>query len=1299
MRLLSRSARHALALGLGALLLAALLLFVARVLLPHWEGLHGWVEERAAEVLEREVAAGTIELGWTAWSPALVVRDLRVAMPDDHWIELDALAVSLRAWASLRARAPEWRLEVEGLTLPFVRHPDARITLAGRELGMQEGALLSLPVERWPDVVARDVTVVWDDRRAGLESAAQVGEGRLVATPEGALRVHAVGRLHPEAAGTFTLGLDIPDVARRDARLFFAGDGIRLDHWGGWLGYLGWPAVDGVVSLRSWATLAAGEIVALRGNHETVLARPDAPASAQRAIGHRFDWRLSGDHYRSAWIGTRPGSGDLRLDYRLEAGPRRLEVAALELGLRALELDPYRPLLGLLEDQRPELAEAIATAEPRGRVEAASLSARRTGGTLHVDHGEADLRDLEWRAVAAWPGMSGLSGQLRWDDGRAELALDSRDLRVDLPELLPDPVWLNDARGYLHAERDTEDHWRLRGEDLHLANAHAAAAGRLGVRLDGHADGPLVELALDFLRANGAHTARYLPIRYLPDNTRQWLVDAIRTGYSPGGGMVYRGRGRAFPFRAHQGVFELWADVEAGVLDYQDGWPRIDDLAGRLHFRNAAFRAEGASGRILDTRVEDARVRIADMQSQPVLEVEGDARGDAGDLLDYLRQADLLAGMADIRDRADVTGPARLALALQMPLQAGRLAETRVTGDLELRGVRLDMPDWPVAPDALEGRFQFDTAGRVRTTGLRARVHGELVELDVDWPLDGSEAVLAARGPQPLAPWLADLPALEPYLRGAAHWDVGLRLGGERDGGRLELRSDLEGVAIDWPEPLGKEPGRLRPLELSLPLGHASPGIGALRLGEVLRARLRLDPADPPVPGALAAGAGLQALALELGEPDAEPLALPGSGIAVQARFTALDPAPWVAALRAATWTGDLDVGTGDPVAPQAKRDPGLVLNRLDLWIRHALRWNGLELPGLALRARRDATGWDVEARTDWLAGEGRWEPGSGGSGAGRVNAHLERLHLPGHVWDGMPEADAATVIDPGGVNDPRAWPAVDLRLDSLRLGDYGFDAITLGLEPRTAGLSVRDLKVRAPESDLLADALGGWTVDADGRVRSRLDVHLSGEDWGAGLRSSGLSRALVGGSGEGRLSLSWAGPLYAPRLPLLEGSMSLGLEEGRLADVDPGAGRLLGLVSLDLLPRRLRLDFRDVFEEGLAFSELTATATLGGGDLTIPDLELDGASARVRLAGRTGLVARDYDHHIEVLPRLRTALPLVGALVGGPVTGAVVFLAERMLGIGDQIEEAARVEYEVTGAWDDPQVRTLIEPAGFDND
>ncbi|WP_019625514.1 YhdP family protein [Thioalkalivibrio sp. ALJT] len=1292
--------------GLGLVLLLVILLLALRLALPHWDGIQAWVEDSASEQLGHVVTTARVELGWSGWSPALVARDVVMDMDPGEAVVTDSLGVSLNVGASLRSLHPVLDVRVRGLELRLVRAADDRFFLNGRELGTDEGRWLSRA--HWLDVQAEHLQLSWEDRVAERESALRLDRAALRTARDGSLRLHLSGV--PDGAGpgaAVALGVEAPAADLRAARFFLQAAEIDLEAVQPWLAYLGWTAPAGSTSLRLWGGLADGRVGWLRGEHDTTLRLDGEPVAT--AIGHRFAWQVTDARHRSSWSGTHPGSGDLRLAYRLEGDAGALVVDAVELAARDLEVEPYAPLLTLLEQAAPELAGKVAALRPRGHLEQARLHAQREDARLLPVWAEADVRDLEWQAVGAAPGVRGATGYMQWRRGGVELLLDGREMRLDLPQVLAGPVDLDRARGRLRAERDPQGHWYLAGEGLYAANAHAAARGRMRMLLDEHAAGPRVDLALDILRADAAYTARYLPASHLPEATDTWLRNSIQSGRVTGGGMVYRGRGRDFPFAQDEGVFDLWAEVEDGVLDYQADWPRVEDLSGRLQFRNAGFRALGARGRILDTEVRDADIRIADME-QAVLELTGRSEGDTADLLTYLQRAELLEEAAEIRDRAQVAGPARLDLALKLPLQAGRMDATRVSGELDLDGVRFQVPGWPAELEAVTGVVAFDTAERIRAEAVAARVHDEAVTLDADWPLDGEEVRLRARGAQPLEPWLEVFPEVAPYLSGRAHWDARLRLGPRVDGVRLDLASDLEGVAIDGPEPLGKSADAARDLELTLPLGHSGPGVGRLRLGEVLRAHMRLSPAqapeDPAVRGAeprvAARGLGLQALALEIGAPKATPLSLPGSGVSVRVRLPRVDVEPWRTVLGELPWDGA--VAQGAPGEASASATHAVLLERVDLHVSEQIRWGGRTLPGLRVLARRGDLGWDLEVVSDWLAGEGRWRPADG-DGRGHLEADLRHLTLEDIGRDNTMAVDTVAVepVATGTLEDPRAWPAIDLTLDSLALDDYRFGDVVLGLAPRANGLVVRDFALRAPEGDLRADAVGAWQVDADGRPEARLDVELAGTDWGSGMRSSRLSRALLGSSGEGMLSLAWEGPLYGPRLAQLTGSMEVVLSDGRLADVEPGAGRVLGLVSLDVLPRRLRLDFRDVFTEGLSFSELTADAALRDGNLYVPALRMDGPSARVRLSGRTGLVVRDYDHEFVVVPSIRTALPLVGALVGGPVTGVVVLLAERMLGIGDQMEEAARVEYSVTGSWDDPQVRMLVEPAaetgGNDND
>jgi uncharacterized protein YhdP len=206
-----------------------------------------------------------------------------------------------------------------------------------------------------------------------------------------------------------------------------------------------------------------------------------------------------------------------------------------------------------------------------------------------------------------------------------------------------------------------------------------------------------------------------------------------------------------------------------------------------------------------------------------------------------------------------------------------------------------------------------------------------------------------------------------------------------------------------------------------------------------------------------------------------------------------------------------------------------------------------------------------------------------------------------------------------------------------------------------------------------------------------RFDVRTS--HLGRMLTDLGFEHAFDRGEGKVEGHLRWPDAPTRFTWDGLEGGGRLELENGRLVEVEPGAGRLLGLFSLNMLPRRLALDFRDVFQRGFVFEKIKGTVRLVGSDVFTSDLRIQGAAANVEIEGRTGIVARDYDQSIVVTPRVGGTLPVAGALLGGPVAGAAVFILDRVLGMGRGIDEAARVEYRVTGTWDDPTVEVVAKP------
>src|SRR3546814_8237458 len=73
-----------------------------------------------------------------------------------------------------------------------------------------------------------------------------------------------------------------------------------------------------------------------------------------------------------------------------------------------------------------------------------------------------------------------------------------------------------------------------------------------------------------------------------------------------------------------------------------------------------------------------------------------------------------------------------------------------------------------------------------------------------------------------------------------------------------------------------------------------------------------------------------------------------------------------------------------------------------------------------------------------------------------------------------------------------------------------------------------------------------------------------------------------------------------------LQGRFTLAARDGQLVDVEPGAGRVLGLLSVAELPRRLLLDFRDLFSKGFAFNRIGGTIAFADGQARSDDMNID---------------------------------------------------------------------------------------------
>ena len=90
-----------------------------------------------------------------------------------------------------------------------------------------------------------------------------------------------------------------------------------------------------------------------------------------------------------------------------------------------------------------------------------------------------------------------------------------------------------------------------------------------------------------------------------------------------------------------------------------------------------------------------------------------------------------------------------------------------------------------------------------------------------------------------------------------------------------------------------------------------------------------------------------------------------------------------------------------------------------------------------------------------------------------------------------------------------------------------------------------------------------------------------------------------------------------------MSGAFTVNVASGQFLKAEPGIAKLLGVLSLQALPRRLTLDFRDVFSEGFSFDFLRGDVTIEKGMARTNNLQMKGVNAAVLMEGSADIARK----------------------------------------------------------------------------
>jgi uncharacterized protein YhdP len=472
----------------------------------------------------------------------------------------------------------------------------------------------------------------------------------------------------------------------------------------------------------------------------------------------------------------------------------------------------------------------------------------------------------------------------------------------------------------------------------------------------------------------------------------------------------------------------------------------------------------------------------------------------------------------------------------------------------------------------------------------------------------------------------------------------------------LRIESDLRGVASSLPEPFNKSaldamPLRIERSALPQPDGEdASPRDQLqITLGDIVSATL----ARRSEGGKSVVEHGMVGI-------NQTPEQAPPRGVVAGATLRYLDLDAW------------------RRLAAGGKGVALLPLSALNLRADELVAF-GQHLKDFKMTASRESGGWQARVGSRELAGELAWQD----QGKGRLRARLAHLEVA-EIKPGVAEQAGS------GETETKELPGLDVAAEAFSLRGKALGRLELQAVNRGNAWRINRLAIRNPDGALDAD--GQWRA-GKGSGATQLDFRLDASDAGKLLERLGYGNAVKRGSAKLSGKVAWSGTPERIDYPSLEGSMTLEASRGQFAKLEPGVGRLLGIVSLQSLPRRISLDFRDVFSEGFAFDNISGSMTMKHGTMHTQDLFIRGPAARVKMVGSVNLSDETQNLRVAVQPTLSESVA-IGAAVVNPLVGLAAYVAQKAL--SDPIEKMFAYEYDVTGPWADPKVEKVAraEPA-----
>jgi uncharacterized protein (TIGR02099 family) len=1247
----------------------------------------------ASTAAKQKIVIGNIKVGWQGLNPHLAVSNIDIYDVENRpALQLKNTDVSL-SWLSIPLMEPRLaNLTIRSPELTIRRTSNGDIFVAG--ISMQGPSKPDLPnwLLRQTQFEVLNAKVIWlDEMRAAPALSLDKLNLQVISPPWKSLvknhrflisTIPSIGTLEPIVISGNVYGNDITQLAQWHGSIDATLSKTNLVAYKPWIDYsVLMHAIDlqsGIGSANIKIQFAKSQVHSIASKLALDNVQMHFNTNIEPVILNKFAGELNWENEAlqqnfSANHLTLTTNNDLRLDdSSVNYVNNQQGLDSLNIKLTHIDLASIKPYLAQLP-LPAEVMEKIVNLSPTGSLDNLTLAWQGQQATTKTYQIDAKFNELSALPYQKIPGFKNLTGEISANQSSGKVTLNTLNAGLYFKDTLRWPIPVNQLDGDITWNMNGQE-TNVKVNDLNFRNQHLSSTTNAEYVINAK-KGDSIDLTTQLTNADAKYALFYYPIN-LGKTTLHWLDTSILSGRLENVNVNVKGRLADFPFvdaknkpNPKLGVFKVTGKLAGSEIEYGIGWPNIEGLNVDMLFEGKRMELNANAGHLFGNQLTKSKITIPQLDAaEPILNITSEFKSPVTEAIKFVNKSPVLEVTQGFTEDLNSSGQGKLNLNLMIPMQNLELAKYK--GQYQVINGTIDTPDIPEL-SGINGLLEF-TESSLTAKNINANAFGTPLTFSLTTGKDkqirivakgkvndaGIKKMLIAESASP--EHANRLAKGANYFAGSTNWTSEITI--QKPLVNIAINSDLVGLSSRLPIPF-KKPGNehlnlritknqtLNSDNVSLSLGNrfAAKITHIAENGQMKFDRGSVRFNTNPINGNATNPNDLNAN-LELGKT---------KGLQVYGNIDYLDADAWRRVMY------DFSNGSSQESPPIQKL--ALKINMLDIFDR---RINQLRITNNADKEGLRAT---IESRE--FSGDLQWL----NQNNGKFIARLSHLSLPEEAPNKFKPSNNDMVSKDVG-NQEQEYPALDIIAENFEFNKKNLGTLELIASPQNNNWSIQKLKLSNADSSITAD--GQWN-NWKKNPSTYLNVTWDIKNLGKTLKNVGYPDVIKNGEGTLTGQLQWAGSPYQFNPIELNGNLQLSMKKGQILKVQPGVGRLLGLLSLQSLPRRLSLDFRDLFSNGFAFDKINATAKINDGIMSSDDFLMAGPAAEVTIKGETNLQKETQRLTVKVLPRVSDSLSLA-ALAGGPLVGAVAFLAQKIL--KDPLNKIASTEYEIIGTWDNPQ-------------